>query len=182
MSHIVHKSPFLLHLEALRSPDEEARCWCSENKDTWLERLCFLAGLQELSRFGSRVYLSASDVGRGWVDLVGDETGLVAAPSPFCRQFLNSAILDGCKAALFLSNQMRSQQVIVWPLPWFLLLGGGLRVVPPLQPAAVSLQLGSDFLITGFRLGATLLLQPAAVSLQLVPHLGGTEHSCFLPI
>uniref|UniRef100_A0A674MXM0 Uncharacterized protein n=1 Tax=Takifugu rubripes TaxID=31033 RepID=A0A674MXM0_TAKRU len=47
--------------------------------------------------------------------------------------------------------------------------------------AAVSLQLGPDFLIRGFSLGVTPLLQPAAVSLQLGPYLGGPEHGRFLP-
>lgn len=132
----------------------------------------------------SHAYLSASDFVSGWVDLVGDETGLVSAPSPFSLEFLNSAILHRCKAALFCLSKcvFGGPNRHVWPLPWFLLLGDGLRVILLLQPAAVSLQLGPDFPIPPFSLGATLLLQPAAVTLQLGPHLGGTEHSCFLPI
>lgn len=45
--------------------------------------MCFVAGLQELSRLVSQGYLSASDFASGWVDLVGDDTGLVGASSPF---------------------------------------------------------------------------------------------------
>lgn len=43
----------------------------------------FEAGLQELSRLVSHVYLSASDLAGGWVDLVGEDTGLVCTSSPF---------------------------------------------------------------------------------------------------
>lgn len=70
----------------------------------------------------------------------------------------------------------------VWSLPWLLLHGVGLRIIAPLQPAAVTLQLGPDFLIRGFSLGIVLLLQPAVVSLQLGPDLGGPEHGRFLSI
>lgn len=69
----------------------------------------------------------------------------------------------------------------VWSLPWFL-YGVGLRIIPPLQPAAVTLQLGPDFPVRGFSLGIIPLLQPAAVSLQLGPDLGGPEHGRFLSI
>lgn len=62
--------------------------------------MCFVAGLLELSRLVSHVYLSASDFAGSWVDLVGDDTGLVCASSPFWRQFFNSVILHRCKAAL----------------------------------------------------------------------------------
>lgn len=69
-----------------------------------------------------------------------------------------------------------------WSLPWFLLYSVDLRIILPLQPAAVSLQLGPDFLIHGFSLGVIPLLQPAAVPLQLGPYLGGPEHGRFVPI
>lgn len=45
--------------------------------------MCFVAGVQELSRLVSHVYLSASDFAGGWGGLVGDDTGLVGASSPF---------------------------------------------------------------------------------------------------
>lgn len=69
-----------------------------------------------------------------------------------------------------------------WSLPGLLLYSVGLRTILLLQPAAVSLQLGRDFLIRGFSLRVTPLLHPAAVSLQLGPYLGGPEHSRFVPI
>lgn len=114
MTIIVYKSTFLLQSSGLLSPDQEPWCGCSKQKKAWLEWLCILASLQELSRFVSHVYLSASDFVSGWVDLAGGETGLVSAPSPFCRQFLNSANL----------HRMQSSFVFVYPNEYLVIRTG----------------------------------------------------------